>query len=171
MRYLNAIADLLGGLEPATFFGVCLCAIALGAMLVGKIVKTMGRSVLAAWRRRVARKREKLERDKRLQYALPDRENRYLQTRLHTALRAEKPDDFFLAGDGDGSVKMRYARKMLAHVKEAALSPVERLDVEEMAGALAVFQKKEKWSNADLKALNEIFSRLLKLSAKYQIAV
>jgi hypothetical protein len=67
--------------------------------------------------------------------------------------------------------KLGYARKMLAKIKEAPLSPVERIDVEEIARLVALYGRKEKWSAADVKSVSEIFSRLLKLSAKYDIAV
>jgi hypothetical protein len=71
-----------------------------------------------------------------------------------------------------GSVaRMGYARKLLAQVKESPLTPVERIDVEEFAKLLAAYDRKGKWSASDVKTVSEIFSRLLKLAAKYEIAV
>ena len=43
--------------------------------------------------------------------------------------------------------------------------------VEEFAKLLAAYDRKGKWSASDVKTVSEIFSRLLKLAAKYEIAV
>ena len=68
-------------------------------------------------------------------------------------------------------MRLRYTRRMVAKLKEATLSPIERLDIEEMARTLVLMERKEKWSSAEIKMINEIFSYLLKLSAKYEVAV
>ena len=125
------------------------------------------------------RARERRERraavKRRLQFTLPDKENGYLRDRLHTALCAQESDErneeIDVADKKSVGVKLGYARKMLAKVKESALSPIERLDVEEMSRLVALYGRKGKWSGSDVKAINEIFARLLKLSAKYEIAV
>lgn len=121
-----------------------------------------------------ARKARREEYKRRLQFVLPDKENAYLRDRLHTALKT-------IEGNGERKelstdkksvgVRLRYARRMIARIKGAALSPIERLDVEEMSRTLLLMEQKGRWSNGEVKMINEIFSCLLKLSAKYEVAV
>ena len=115
------------------------------------------------------RRKQRAEIKRQLQFTLPDRENGYLRDRLHTAFRTEKEDKD--TEKRSAGVRVHYARKMLAKIKEAQLTPVERIDVEEMARILALYEIKEKWSTSDIKAMSEVFSRLLKLAAKYEVAV
>ena len=121
-------------------------------------------------RERIAeRKARREEKKRRVQFTLPDRENQYLRDRLQTALRTEGEEAVL---EKRGSVaRMGYARKLLAQVKESPLTPVERIDVEEFAKLLAAYDRKGEWSASDVKTVSEIFSRLLKLAAKYEIAV
>ena len=115
------------------------------------------------------RRQQRAEIRRRLQFTLPDRENGYLRDRLHTALNMDKEE---CCGEKREMIaRMGYARKMVGRLKEAPLTPVERIDVEELAGALAVYDRKGRWSASDMKAISEICSRLLKLAAKYEIAV
>lgn len=115
------------------------------------------------------RRQRRAEIKRRLQFTLPDRENGYLRDRLHTALNMNKEE---LCNEKRGMIaRMGYARKMIARIKEAPLTPVERIDVEELAGVLALYDRKERWSASDVKTISEIFSRLIKLAAKYEIAV
>ncbi len=115
------------------------------------------------------RKKRRAETARKVQYTLPDRENRYVRARLATALRVEeieKAVDKRCVG-----IRLGYAQKMLACIKEKPLTPVERLDVEEMCGFIAACGGMEKWTSSDVKGINEVLARLLKLSAKYEIAV
>lgn len=120
---------------------------------------------LGICRRRRERKTLRAELKRRVEYTLPKEGNTYLRTRLHTALR-ETDDEA-----QEVEISLGYARKMLAQVRAAALTPVERLDVEEMARLLSLYGCQTKWTGADMRAVNEIFARLLKLSAKYEVAV
>ena len=123
--------------------------------------------ILLSVRRKIAfRRAQRAQIKRRLQFTLPDRENSYLRDRLHTALQ-EKKEEIFL----EKGIRIGYAKKMLAKVKEESLTPTERIDVEEMARLLALYEHKEKWSASDTKTMSEVFARLLKLSAKYEIAV
>ena len=120
-------------------------------------------------RKRARQKEGRAALKRRLQFTLPDRENRYLRDRLHTALNTES-DTLFL-DKKKVDARLHYVRKMLVKIKEAPLSPIERIDVEEIAGLVALYEKKGRWSSSDVKRMSEVFSRLLKLSAKYEIAV
>ncbi len=115
------------------------------------------------------RKNRRAERARRLQYTLPDRENRYVRARLATALRVEEREK---GVDGRCvGIRLEYAQKMLACVRGEPLTPAERLDVEEMCGFIAACGGMERWTSSDVKAINEVLARLLKLSAKYEINV
>jgi hypothetical protein len=121
-------------------------------------------------RERIAeRKARREEKKRRVQFTLPDRENQYLRDRLQTALHTEREEA--VLEKRVSVARMGYARKLLAQVKESPLTPVERIDVEEFAKLLAAYDRKGKWSASDVKTVSEIFSRLLKLAAKYEIAV
>ncbi len=116
--------------------------------------------------RKQRRRAQRIEETRALRYTLPERDNLYVRARLNTALQTGEQ-----ATDEPVELRLGYARKMLAKVKEAALSPVERLDVEELSSLIALYIEKEKWSSEDRRAVNEAFAKLLKLSAKYEIAV
>ena len=117
------------------------------------------------------RRKRKEEERRTLQFTLPDKDNAYLRDRLQVALNATQTNTGRRIEKESVGVRLRYARRMVAQLKGESLSPIERLDVEEMAGTLAMIEKKEKWSGSEIKMVNEIFSYLLKLSAKYEVAV
>lgn len=126
--------------------------------------------VLLAVRCKIVRRREaRTALKRRIQFTLPDRENEYLRDRLRISLNTKREE--VVSERKQVGVRIGYARKMIAKIKEASLTPTERIDVEEMAGLIAVYDSKEKWSASDVKVMSEVFSRLLKLSAKYGIAV
>ncbi len=148
--------------EFATLLGVYACLFLLLTLLTVRLFRRLFSLLKARKTRRIQAKR-------RLRYTLPDERNDYVKSRLHTALRAEEGEKY--VNRESVGVRLRYAKKMLALLKESPLSPVERLDVEELDGVIAAYQAREKWSSEDVKAVGEIFARLLKLSAKYEIAV
>ncbi len=164
MAYIRDFIEALGGMEYALFLGVYACTTLLLLQTVIKLVRGIF-SIVCALQERKRRKRQAA---RRLAFTLPDGENEYLRSRLRTALNGEEkaPTDRESVG-----VRLRYVRRMLAKLKESPLSPVERLDVEEMSGLIAAYGEERKWSSEDIKAVNEIFARLLKLSAKHEIAV
>lgn len=114
-------------------------------------------------------KTQRAEIKRQLKFTLPDRENTYLRDRLHTALNGGKEE--FFCEKGEAIAKMDYARRMLAQIREAPLTPIERIDVEEFARLLIAYERKGGWNASDVKAISEIFSRLLKLAAKYEVGV
>ncbi len=168
MTWYKGIIDFFGGVIPTLLIGVGGCFLLLSVLVLMNFIRaTFG---LCAWivqkRRQKGRGNEREQ--KEVEFPLPTRKNVFLQTRLQTLM---EDLDLCETTSGTQTAKLTYARKMLSLLKESALSPVERLDVEDMAKTVAIFTKKEKWTNGDLKVVNEIFSRLLKLSAKYEIAV
>lgn len=124
-------------------------------------------------RKRAERKARKEEEKRRLQFVLPEKENAYLRDRLIRALKIaqEKDGKEFSTDQESIGVRLSYARTMVAKLKEAPLSPIERLDVEEMARTILLMEGKGSWSSSEIKMINEIFASLLKLSAKHEVAV
>ena len=86
-----------------------------------------------------------------------------MRARLNTALQTESEENT------NERVDLEHARGLLAKIKEAPLSRAERLEAEEMSRLVAVYRDKESWSTSDLRAVNDAFSRILKLSAKYAV--
>lgn len=105
-----------------------------------------------------------------LEYALPQKDNEYIRSRLNTVLHTEE----LSGGEEDGykeTVRLSYARKLLARVKQAPLSVAERLETEEISRIFALYLSKSDWKANEYRTVNELFSVLLKLSAKYCVAV
>ena len=118
------------------------------------------------------RKRRRMEIRRRMQYTLPDRENSYVRMRLNTALQVPKMgmnEDMDMAKANKGVIKLGYARQLLNKVREAPLSPAERLQAEEMEKAFALYFHKDGWTREELQTVNELCASILKLSAKYAV--
>lgn len=113
--------------------------------------------------RKRTKKRAKLE-ERQVEFTLPERGNTYVRARLHTALQTENSD-----GEEVRAVELAYARELLCRLKNAPLATAERLEIDEMGQALAVYGEKKTWSAYDLRAVNDCLGRLLRLSAKYTI--
>ena len=110
-------------------------------------------------------KMRKLEREKIERaacYTLPARENEFVRERLHTVLREVESDD------GERlNLSFSYARRALLRLQNEKLGLSERLETEELARLFALYKNKELFTVEDVTTLNEAFSRLMKLSAKY----
>ena len=115
------------------------------------------------FRRRKKRKRVNRE----LKFALPDRENTFVRSRLSTVLNvefceAEKQEEKL-------AIEFSQALKMLDKISIAPLSTAEKIEVGQMQGDLRAFEEKERFSAKEVSSINEKFARLLKLSAKYGV--
>lgn len=108
--------------------------------------------------------------ERQLQFVLPDRENTYVRSRLNTVLQVPDSRDYKQSGSGE-PVRLSYARKLLAKVQAEKLSAAERLQVEDIGKTFALYLQKPRWDSADLRTVNDTFACLLKLSAKYAVAV
>ena len=127
-----------------------------------------------ALRERVLRRRkQRAEIARRLLYTLPEKDNSYIRARLNTALNGEENETetrFLEEDEGQKAlVRLEHVRKLLTKIKEAPLTKAERLESEEMTKLFAAYLGKRKWSSSDVRAVNELFSALLKLSAKYSV--
>ncbi len=117
--------------------------------------------------RRTARKRRREERRRKVEYTLPEKYNSFVRERLHTALQAKEEEEIFPVEEM--GVRLGYAKRTAGKLKESPLTLVERAEVDEMWKLLVGFSGKSGWSRAEMREVNDIFSRLLKLSAKHEI--
>lgn len=104
-----------------------------------------------------------------LQYALPVRDNEYLRARLRSMACAD--DEICPSSQSRESLPMElaYARELLAKVREKELSATDVFQAEELGKLFALCGKKEGFSYADVRMVNEGFCGLLKLAAKYAV--
>lgn len=115
------------------------------------------------------RKAERERAGRAIQFTLPDKENSFVRARLHTALCVEGQDEKREGRGENESLPLRYAQKLIAALRAAALSQADRLAFEETAKLLALYQRKTKWSDEDTRIVNEALASLVKTSAKYSI--
>ena len=123
----------------------------------------------SAVKRRAEKRNRAEERKRRLQFTLPDKDNTFVRARLHTVL--QPPLALEEESAVQESVQVSYARKLLSRLLESPLSAAERLQAEDIGKTFALYQKKVGVSEVDLCGINEAFALLLKLSAKYEVAV
>ena len=109
--------------------------------------------------------RQKLKR--KLQFTLPDRENAFVRARLNTVLKVEEQEGE--ESTENPPLKLGYASTLLKGLKQAPLSPAERLQAEDIESAFSMYLQKEGWTAGDLRAVNDLCSSLIKLSAKYAV--
>ena len=111
--------------------------------------------------------RRKIER--KLRFTLPDKENAFVRARLNTVLQVgdESSDD---ENRTEGYFRFEHARRLLLAVKNAEISGTERLEITELFALFELYAKKTEWNSTELRAVNDAFSRVLKLAAKYSVA-
>lgn len=145
---------------------VCLCSIGIIACI------GYGIAVFALWcsQKKIRRQAEREKLARQIQYTLPDKENTYVRARLNTVLRVEEEGKMREEGKTP-AIKMEYARKLLTALKNAPLTQTERLEIEDMSTLFSAFIGKEKWTAEDVRLISQLFSRLLKLSAKYAVVI
>lgn len=129
---------------------------------------------IIALARRLARRKKRLILNAKSSLGLlPEKDNTYVRARLHTALRADEEQGSNVRKsvpyENRGAVRLGYARRLLAGVQDAPLSPAERLETETLAQSFTEYALCESWNAEQLRAVNELFARLLKLAAKYSV--
>lgn len=139
---------------------------AAGLLTAAGIIYLFAAGGLLAKQKAWERCARKFEQERRLQYGLPDRENAYVQARLNTVLRMDERQERLAVTE---RVDLGYAKKMLSAVLEKPLSAGERLQAEDIGKSLGVYMQKSRWSTDDLRTVNDIFSVLMKLCAKYSV--
>lgn len=169
------------------FSAACLgigCVIALGAVarkvtfyelitwtaftaLVSSVFYLLLQFTLSAKEKKRLRRLQREELRRQLIYTLPEKDNSFIRERLNTVLQSEPS----AVPETESSLQFSfgYAKKLTAKLKEAPLSLAERVQADEMAKAFALCEGKNRWSAEDARRLNDTFSALLKLSAKYNV--
>lgn len=115
-----------------------------------------------AWQ--TEKKRKSREEGKALLFTLPDKENLFIRERLNTSL-SPKEEQYFSSSD----LQMEYMRKCIVKLKGAKLSPADRLAVENYSRIITAYMSAEALSAQELRGVNDTFSALLKMSAKYAV--
>ena len=174
--YMAFSAMLIGGIEMVAFatdsaWQVAVFFRAIAWFAVG-VVGVLVIGIIAFLRRLAYRKNRLIVNGNKGDGLLPERDNSYVRARLHTALRADNDGAISnvrksVPYENRGAVRLGYARRLLAGVQDAPLSPAERLEVDTLSRSFAEYAVCERWDNEQLRAVNELFARLLKLSAKY----
>lgn len=121
---------------------------------------------------RALHKKKRLIVSAKVNALLPERDNSYVRARLNTALRTEEisaEQRKRVPYENRGTVRLGYVRRLLASIQDAPLPPAERLEVETLSQEVENYARCEKWNATQLRAVNELFARLLKLAAKYSV--
>ncbi len=125
--------------------------------------------------KREIRRKNRAQILRKLQFTLPEKENRYVKDRLNTALRTAKEVDkkekvgLLEEGEKNEIVRLEHVRKLLVRIKDAPLTKAERMEAEEMSRMFSAYMRKEKWTSGDVRIMNELFAALLKIAAKYAV--
>lgn len=114
----------------------------------------------------VRKNRKNRETPRQIQFTLPDRENTYIRARLATVLNPEAEVE---QEDACVEVNFSHARLLLHKVWFAPLSPAERLEMDGLEKTLEKYTNVTRFKEKDVRAINDAFARLLKLSAKYGV--
>ena len=111
------------------------------------------------------RKKQRASIERAVCYTLPARENEYVRSRLQTVAQDVATDEERL------NVSLMYARRTIDHLPIAKLSLTERLETERLTKLLLGYKYKQTYSTEDVRFLNEGFSRLMKIAAKYGVVI
>lgn len=157
-----AVAVLSGGMHIKIGL-VCLSLLG----IYGGVIYIVLFSFLGIRKRITEKKRRRAEKLRMLQFTLPDRDNHYVQARLHTALHVPNADLDEVVPISP--LRLEYAMQLLAKIKAAPLTVAERLITEEIGKTLSLYRQKERWESIDAQCVNELLSQLLKTAAKYGV--
>jgi hypothetical protein len=109
--------------------------------------------------------------DREMRFTLPDKENSFVRERLKGTLKTEdeqkKQESFTQLKDMD--IRLDYTRKTITKLKASSLTPADRLEVNRISKTVTFFALKNALSPSETRSLNDCFSRLLKLCAKYAV--
>jgi hypothetical protein len=121
----------------------------------------------AAWKRK-RKKARKAERARRVEFALPEKDNSFIRERLFSVLQDPKnkidPKQYT-----EENLQITYVQDLFVKLSTAPLSVAERLSVEDTAKLLKAVFSRGKWTAEELRIMNDCFSSLLKISAKYAV--
>ena len=167
LKYIQQIFNLAKQsvqVYPTLFLLAFLC---LFCVVVFLSLKAFMHSMYALKRKIKTKRKQKIQEKRALSFALPDKENAFIKERLHQVLsdvdnlpEERKPQTAF---------EFLYARKLLWSLREKPLTVTERLELTETAAFFEASLRQTKWTVHDVRAVNDSFSRILKLCAKYAV--
>ena len=142
-----------------------------GALGAGCLILAIILSGIWLKSRRAARIERFQKADRAVQFTLPDKENSFVRDRLKGPLKSEegqkKQENFTPLKDMD--IRLDYTRKTITKLKASSLTPADRLEVNRISKTVTFFALKNALSPSETRSLNDCFSRLLKLCAKYAV--
>ena len=145
----------------------------LGLCFVFFIVSLLQFGVLLGiyFKKRERKHNEKYEQVARdFKFTLPDRDKSFVRDRLKGSLKPEQEQAKLDATPlKDFDVRLEYTRKTIAKLKASVLTPADRLEVNRISKTVTFYALKNALSPSEARSLNDCFSRLLKLSAKYAV--
>ena len=118
--------------------------------------------IIALCKKLRANRFARMEKERAMQYTLPERDNEFVRTRLKTVLCKEDEETC-------NGVELSYARELLAKLGSVKLTVAERLEISELNALFALFMRKDNLTASEIRMLGDAFGRLLKLSAKYAL--
>lgn len=162
LQTLNAFWQTVYGWLQTQNWGIWATALLVAHLLFHVREKSM--------RKKEKKRRMQAELKRREQFVLPDKDNSFIRARLHTALQDANTS---LLQESNGvkqeSFRFDYVRKLLTRLKNAPLSTAERLQTEDLEKTLGYCLQKERLHTDDVRLVNDTFSAVLKLAAKYAV--
>ena len=136
------------------FFGVsgmmCISVVALVVLLVLSI----------------KRKKRRFSLERNIEFTLPDRENTYVRARLATVLNPNMANE---EKEEELPITFEHAKALLNKIWFAPLSQAERLEMQSLENSLKKYAEQTRFNAKEVRNVNDVFLRLLKLSAKYNV--
>ena len=153
-------------LEIQAFPAIFLTLFALLVLLVLLIFIIHVLFVFSRWKKRAfERKILKNEEKRKVEFALPERENSFIRARLNV-LRVEEVKENLRF-----PLCFSYVDGMLKSLSACPLIFSEKIELQNMQELLQTLINKDFFTSNEVKKLNDTFNRLLKLSAKYDVDV
>ena len=122
---------------------------------------------MSVWSIKIRQKKAaKIQAQRTVKMMLPDKENSFVRERLQQAMHITDIKDLPRA---QTFFRFLYVQKLLVKISEQPLTTPERLEVMEINKFLGANLHQQNWSIDDVRAVNDCFARVLKLSAKYEV--
>jgi hypothetical protein len=105
--------------------------------------------------------------DRNVEFTLPDRENTYVRARLATVLNPNMANEE--EKEEELPITFAHAKTLLNKIWFAPLSQAERLEMQSLENSLKKYENRTSFNAKEVRNVNDVFLRLLKLSAKYNV--
>lgn len=153
----NAFIDMFAkDMRAALLFFLLSC-------LLGATIFWLVRGTIVFFKRR----KRKFVPERQVEFMLPDKENTYVRSRLATVLNTEQQSE--TEKEEELPLTFAHAKTLLHKLWFAPLSQAERLEMQELENYLEKYGARKRFNAKDVCILNDVFARLLKLSAKHGV--